>query len=510
MNIGAADVRVLGWIPVRAGRKSDRIGLRELFIRAHNIDDVEVGLPPAASGLWRLLTVIAARVTGLDAPGPGPEEWLTRRDNLLDVGKFDVDEVERYFHRFEDRWMLFGSQRPWLQDPRLAEQCSSSSGLNKLVFGRPAGNNQPWLSHHHDGLPAPLPVEDAVLHLIAQLYYGAPGRCTARTVDAQKEANNTAGPLRGLVSFHPVGKNLFESLVVGIPRMGTREVDLDKAAWEVAELADPLSAPPPVNGVGGVLAGRFRHAVLLVPSEDATTVTDAYLTWAWRQPHGPVEDPFLIYQTSQKGEIYPRPADAHRALWRDLDGLLLRDVGIEHRRRPAICTLAEQLEPEVLDRLRIQAFGFDQDRAQVNDRQWYAAATPPVLDLLTDNTAAMRISRARETAERAERHLRAALRNAWVAINDPSNGDGRPKRNDIGTGPWPALAVNRYWPEAEREFWRQVWAAREGDIDQPGWPFIKAALAAFDEVTAQAASRPRTTRALERARSYIYRAAPTQ
>jgi CRISPR system Cascade subunit CasA len=222
-------------------------------------------------------------------------------------------------------------------------------------------------------------------------------------------------------------------------------------------------------------------------------------------PQGPVEDPFLIYQTSRKGERYPRPADAHRALWRDLDGLLLQDVGVAHARQPLIFDRAKKLPIEILNRLRVRAFGFDQDRAQVNDRQWHVAETPPVLAMVNDPAASAGVSRAREAAERVERHLVQALRTAWTAINDPSNGNGRPARSDIKPGPWPAVASSRYWFAAEQEFWRQV---RGQEFDDTARQFVGLGLRVYDTVTDSARS-PRARRAIENARGYIFRAAKT-
>ncbi|MBF6331870.1 type I-E CRISPR-associated protein Cse1/CasA [Nocardia transvalensis] len=483
-----------------------------MFAAAHVIEDIAVGPPPVAAGLWRILTVIAARVTGLDDPGRRGDRrrrarWRERRDDVLRHGRFDRVAVDVYFgERYADRFRLFDPDRPWLQDPRLARECAAPSGLNKLVLGRPAGNNQPWMTHHRDQVPVPLSAAQAAHHLIGQLFYGAPGRCTARTVGNRKEANTTAGPLRGLVSYHPIGANVFESLVASIPYPGGCDEDYgDKAPWELDGMSDPLQAPPPATGVAGCLVGRFRHAVLLVPSPDAGTVADAYLTWAWRLPHGPAEDPFLIYQVSQKGELYPRPADANRALWRDLDGLLLQDISIAKSRRPAIFDQAEHLPDGMLERLRVRAFGFDQDRAQVSDRQWYSAETPPVLAVLTDPQSVLAISRARAGAERAERHLVRALSNAWIAVNDPSNGNGRPTRKDIKPGPWPAIASSRYWHGAEDVFWHQV---RTRNFDESARRFVDLALGIYDAVTAGTRS-PRGIRAIENARGYIYAAAAT-
>jgi CRISPR system Cascade subunit CasA len=95
--------------------------------------------------------------------------------------------------------------------------------------------------------------------------------------------NSKAGPLRRTVSFHPVGATVFESLVTGIPPAHHHDTGgLDQAPWEADNLPDPTHAAPRPSGVGGVLTGRFQHAVLLQSSADGQHVSDAWITWAWR------------------------------------------------------------------------------------------------------------------------------------------------------------------------------------------------------------------------------------
>ncbi|MEU2956603.1 type I-E CRISPR-associated protein Cse1/CasA [Streptomyces xanthochromogenes] len=49
------DLRKEPWISVRVGGVSLRIGLRESFHRAGEVEDVELPVAPAASGLLRIL-----------------------------------------------------------------------------------------------------------------------------------------------------------------------------------------------------------------------------------------------------------------------------------------------------------------------------------------------------------------------------------------------------------------------------------------------------------------------
>lgn len=496
------DLLTRAWIPVREGETRSKIGLRELFLHAHELTDIEASPPPAASGLWRALTVMAARITGLDDTSLPIEEWGELQGEVLDAGRFDPAAVEKYFAKFAGRFDLFDEDRPWLQDPRLREQCKTSSGVNKLVLYRPAGNNQVWFNHVTARNPLPVPADEAVFHLLIQLYYGPSGQCTPRTVNGVSERNTKAGPLRRTLSFHPLGRTVFESLVAGIPP--ARELDtggVDLAPWEADELPDPLGVPPKPSGVAGVLTGRFQHAVLLEGSPDGESVTDAWITWAWRNRDLPARDPYLVYHQTKDGEYLPLSAEAHRALWRDFDSLILEDVGDDRRRRPVVLAAVEDLRGTLLPVLRVRAFGVDQD-GQTRDKEWVTGVTPALLALAREPEVARAVSEMRQAAERVEVHLRGALRQAWIAINDPSNGDGKPQRKDISEGPWPGNASFRYWPRAERIFWRRV---REREFGRAVEEFLRLALEIYDEVTDSAGMLPRAKRAIELKRGLIFK-----
>jgi CRISPR system Cascade subunit CasA len=436
------------------------VGLRDLFLRAHEIDGISVAVPPAASGLWRILYLIAYRVTGLDDRRLSADEWLDRRYELLDKGRgFDPGRVDRYFA--EDRFDLFHPQRPWLQDPRLRSECPKSSGANKLVFARPSGSNQVWFGHFEDTHPKELPAAEAALNLIAQLFYGASGRCSSRTVGKMSKADTKAGPLRRVVSYHPVGRTLYESLLCGlVPPDGGRDARDDLAPWEDPVPPDPLGIPRQPSWPAGSLVGQSRHAAFLVPDEARDVVRDSYLTWAWRGDGAEDIDPYLITNFNKDGQPYPAPADGSRALWRDLDALLGESSATRNIRRPSVFdSLGEgQLPSSLAARVRVVAYGFDQD-GQAKDFQWFTAASPPVLRFLREHDPAglARIAALHEAAESAGALLKKVLEDAWVEGSAPPSSSSRRERRR--TGPWPRAASAYYWSHAEREFW--AWYDRE-------------------------------------------------
>lgn len=529
------DLRDEPWIPVRfrtgatgsAPASPSAVGLRELFLRAHEIEDIELPIPPAATGLLRLLYAMTARIAH-DGETPLDNEelaesrpaWLAARNGALRAGRFAPDSVHAYFDApsWAGRFDLFHPDRPFLQDPRLPGECTDAkgnpnpSGVNKLALGRPTGANGAVLfGHFTDMKPVPLPAAEAAHYLIAQLYFGPPGRCTARRLSGKEAAVSKAGPLRATVSFHPWGPDLFTSLVLGIPSC---DPDLlgegDAAAWE-GELLDPVGSPPPASWPGRLLTGRARHAVLLVPAAHGESVTDAYVTWSSDQPASADLDPYLVYERRQnrEGEFTVREADVTRAVWRDLDALLRKGRDRPDFRQPLIFGDLAEVPPGVRDGLSVRVYGFDQDKAQQKDSSWYAATTPPVLQWLedVDSRQAVRITQFREAAEDLGRALSYAAALAWVAATQLPDGNGRYKIDLRRPGPWQGTALNRYWSEAERLFWSGIEAGKDAASARDD--FTHVAEKALRAATGTAHADLHVARGLHLARRHIRKAGRT-
>src|SRR5262245_11233296 len=121
------DLRDMPWIPVRwEDGSATRCGLRELFRRAHEIVDIELPVPPAASGLLRILAAMTARIARdgdgirLDDEDAAEEaaDWLDLRERILARSRFDPEAVDAYLDDEvpAGRWDLFDPLRPFLQD----------------------------------------------------------------------------------------------------------------------------------------------------------------------------------------------------------------------------------------------------------------------------------------------------------------------------------------------------------------------------------------------------------
>ena len=492
------------WIDVRTGLSYDQVGLRTLFLDAHRIDDLALPHPPVASALLRIAVSITARITGLDDPELTASQWNTLRRACLNQGRFDPDAVHAYFD--QHAWDVFDPVRPWLQDPSLRTQCDHSTGINVFVPGRPGGNNLAWFSPHSHHTAEPVPTAEALQILLIHLYYGRSGKGTPRTLAGTTIAKQSSGPLRSSVSFHPLGRTLHETLLAGVPAF-TGDDQLpgaDACPWEEPAPPDPQAQLIPPTWPGRQLTGLSRHAILLVPGQGGTTVTDAYVTWATQQPKPITTDPYLAYRfTPERKDVARRRtirrADASRAWWRDLETLLLAPDEHGTHRRPAIFDTLNDLPEPVRRSLRIRVHGFDQDGKAI-DRQWYTALTPPLLNWTQehDPVKAQRIAECCHEAEQAAHRLATVAKAAWNAATGSS-----PTKNQ--QPPWTGKALTRYWPRAETVFWRLL---EEPDTGAPT-AFADAAAAALREVTEAARIRHTSAgRAVAHAVRDLYRRPP--
>ncbi|WP_406165169.1 type I-E CRISPR-associated protein Cse1/CasA [Streptomyces canus] len=461
-------VDVRPWIPVRRAGGIDDVGLRTLLTDAHRIEDLALPLPPARSALYRYLAAICARITGLDDPDMPLDDWLQIRRKLLESPDgFDSAAVHAYFDTYRDRFNLFDPLRPWLQDAALAVQCPKRSGINALVYGRPAGNNLVFFnSHHTDTNPQPLPAREAVWYLLAYHSYRPSGRASVRKVGSFSSGQLQAGPLRSTVSFHPRGRTLYETLLLHlVPYRGDgQDPDADACPWEQLHVPEPIQAPPEVTWPGRLLTGRSLHAVLLIADPSGEQAIDAYLTWATPHPALDATDPYLIYDLDPKAPAErrrsPRRADAGRALWRELDALLL--AGDEHRPgcRPEAFTTLNDLPKEASANLRVWVCGFDQE-GQVNNRIWYTALTPRIWLWAQehDPAKASRIADCCAAAETLAAVLRTAADQAWRDTTSLRQ-QAAPRRGKERPSLWAQEALAAYWPRAEQAFWQLIDDAR--------------------------------------------------
>lgn len=453
------------------------VGVRTALVAAHLAADIEVGNPAVEAMVRRLLTAMVVRIFELEIADRGL--WEEQFDALLAGRRFLPGPVDGYVRDWEHRFDLYDTARPFLQDPQLAAECGDAGHPGYLVMPRPSGSGQAWFDHTPQS--APIASSEGFGWLLAWRGFGPSGMGTPRAhAGAAAVKNMYAGPLRSLLSYHPLGRSLFESLVLSCPPPpAVAEHGADLAPWEQEELEDPL-APTAAAGPVSLLVGRTAHHVLLAPDGGGEKVVGAWVAWGSRREPPAARDPFTVERPGRG----PERANHRRALLRDFDAFVhARDPAqgdTGGRILPPWLSVFADLPPETLDvvgEVRVRALGCDQDRMP-RERHWFAASTPesiaPYLPS-RDPQRAARVSRVRTLAETAAAALGAAVGAGWRGFAP----------GDADRNPWRAEAEAQYWDRAEDVFWPAI-AADSG----PEPDFRSVALDVFDAVTAPAAACP--------------------
>lgn len=499
------------WIPVAwlEGKTGpEQVGLRSLFLNARDICTLLIPEAPAHSALLRLLYALTARITALDEAGPG--SWGDRREDILEQG-FAEQSIELpdgrkagiagYLDQWAHRFDLFDPDRPWLQDPRLPDQCdrNRTAGVHKLVMSRQAGNNHSWFGHwSQDNLVQPN-LSQAALSLLTWHYWGDPGPLSMRAIEDVSHHYAKASPLRAALSYHPECDNLFLTLLAGLtPPDADVSRQSDLCPWEREDLPDPLRPMPQPQGPCSRLTGCSQHALRLVPAQDGEHTADAYITWAYDAERIRPEDDYLIWDIGKEGRTFPRLARSSRSLWRDVDALLLKQLDDASPIQPKVMDHAF----DVCEYLRVRALGFEQDASQAANHQFVDSVTPALLSRVEEASVStdFPVRQLRELGELFGDRLEQATKEAWLKYTDD-------KKNDPGA--WLDAVAARYWPSAEDEFWsafRQLSRGAAGsgfDFDAACRTFGRHALNAYEAVTDSVTRTPRGAKAVTRAKAII-------
>ncbi|MFF2631170.1 type I-E CRISPR-associated protein Cse1/CasA [Kitasatospora griseola] len=449
-------------------------GVGGVLLAAHLLSELDFSAVPVESAVRPVLAAFAARVTGLDGRKLGPagpgvgERWLDRLEEVLAEGRFDPAEVLAYLEKESAGLGLYDEVRPFMQDPRLASEAGEVVPPGRLVMNRPSGANAMWSGRVAES--APVASGEALGWVLAWRAFGPSGMGAVRSHGGRSSKSCKAGPARSLMRWFPRGRNLFESLVLSVPPpdawpSGPGE---DLAPWETDQLPDPL-APAAPCGVVSLLTGRSAHAVLLAPGTGGEQTVGCRIAWGTSVDLPAAVDPYVIDRSSGG----PVRANHRRAVWRDLDGLLLKERPGDKvtTRRPRVFDTVKDLPVDVRRALRVRALGWDQDKQDKNSA-WVWAETPPVLELVEECSpdGASAVSAARRSAEEAASLLGRSLARVWHLLNPGRRSDDR--EGFVG----PGIAV--FMERAETEFWRVV-ADPAGQAPQ----FRRLALGVFDEAT---------------------------
>lgn len=174
------------------------VGIREAFLRAHEIADIQYPDPLARYGILRMLIAWAMDMLA-------PEDSRARR-SLLKAGRFDPEAFDAYVAMCEKDgpcFDLYDDERPFLQSRYIEDvDKKAMKPVANIFHALPTGNNHVFLDHRNEDTHRKSPLE-ALGALCASYVY-----CTAGAQGYPSSVNNTP-PVYTIV----LGNDLFETIV---------------------------------------------------------------------------------------------------------------------------------------------------------------------------------------------------------------------------------------------------------------------------------------------------------
>ncbi|GGO98593.1 type I-E CRISPR-associated protein Cse1/CasA [Wenjunlia tyrosinilytica] len=340
---------VLGTGPSGFGAVAE-VGVRQLLLDADKFQDLVVDLPTQKPAIFRQL-LLPIVVDALGRPA-NAEEWAAMfRAGAFSVGQCQAlsDYMDEHRHLFD----LFDSVNPFAQVSGLHTAKKETKGSALLVATAATGNNVPLFSSRTEGDPLELTPAQAARWLLhthcwdtAAIKTGAVGD---PLVKAGKTTGNPVGPLGQLGVVMPVGRTVFETLLLNIP-FGQALLSDDLPQWRrratQGKVEDTLSCATPVwqtrasRGLLDLWTWQSRR-VRLVPEQTSAgvRVTRVIVAAGDRLHSTPDDEPHTAWiidspasrakKTGKKSgksaaapPARPRRHQPGRAAWRGLEALL--------------------------------------------------------------------------------------------------------------------------------------------------------------------------------------------
>lgn len=435
------------WLPVRwrGGGSPTEVGLHDVLIRAHEIQELATDNPLETIALNRLL----AAMTAAAFPELADEsDWFDRWQE----GTLDADRCKTYFADYADRFDLLSPTRPFYGHPDT--EAKEPSPVTRLFHAAASGNNAALFSHDLDAETPPLTLAQTARALVCV-------QAAALGGGVAKPFNLCHAPLvggayfwlRGVVDEQP---SLFRALLLNLAPTSEvwGNIDNDHPAWETEK--PPLPKKRDVGGIRELFTFQSRR--LQVVLNDEQEVTGVRYNQGSKVENLLFDDPHLAYLAGKEG-LYPLRFSTARALWQGSAAYMMSiEKKGEGGHAPRIFEwLADKADDLSLDRraaFAADVFGLVNDKAKVELwRQERITIYPQILteesrwltlkDIIED-AKKLRDFRLRE-ATRAFA-TRARLNKPWgIRLSDVERGERDAFVQALDTDA-------RYWPVLGQQF----------------------------------------------------------
>lgn len=445
------------WIPVRTHDGDVReVGLKEVFSHASGYSDLAETSPPNLIALYRLLLAVLHRaLTTQYGPWKDTDRARWFRDGL------PQDIVQAYLERWRDRFWLFHATHPFMQVAALAEAEQTRNKLkpvSQLALESSTGNMVLLFDHSLDERPTAMTYAAACRSLLGLCQF-TPGGLVKTVRDSDK-----AGPLANTAAVMPLGRNLSETLLMGLhPYDASRPNDLP--AWERSSPGiDALLAPPSLATGPNDRYTRLARAVLLLPDAAPGEIRQIrFAAGLALEEDMNAPDPMACYRISKNERPIRVTFTEGRAVWRDLPSLV-PDASRANDIPPAILGWAADLLMILgewdID-VPILTAGLASDQAKL--LRWRIERLVLPKAMLTNPDASAELRAQVRLAERRYRELNSFLSEMIVqTMPDPEHKDTRSRARQILEQ---SPACTEFFSTAERALSALMKQIAGGEVD---------------------------------------------
>ena len=415
------------WVPCLApdGRRIE-LGLRELFLTAHELQELRDESPLVTASLYRLLIVIAHRIVD----GPRDEDhW----EELWNAGRFDSAAVNAYFDKWRHRFDLFDDKWPFLQvagfsiiDGKSGTEQTPASIIN-IEHER---NNITLFDHGNGAEYAGMPAAQAAGHLLAFQFFamsGGKGATSNLYGEHPYLANGTAvGEIMALLKKDNLCRTILLNALCRDAPWPVKSGNEDAPLWEQDSMQSVAPCAP--KGYFDMLTFPARAMRLLYTDRDGqASITGAYIAQGsslQREEGVFYRSPFSPYSLHKDYGLLPIGFSPQRSLWRDSYTLFISFLDEEKKADPRPLTFKQLAGMSINgnDEYSCIALGMAKKSGKAIILMWHHEELPVPTRLLKDTNSAAWLQKGLQKCEEAGFILGGALRKlALYAVSGHSD-----------------------------------------------------------------------------------------
>lgn len=480
------------WIDVATESGAERLGLRELFRRSHEVIDVVATTDVERWAMHLFLIAVGATLLQRPAPGAGPP------------GELDPDAVDRHFDDCAERLWLFHPTDPFMQQVGLIDRLAkdqkvgaregggtrsvvSVNTVKTLAVELAAKDKHTWWDHVPDEHPVDgwftLEPAAAARLLITRSLFGEGGNEMGTGNKNSPEGLYGAADAngRGLLLVMRTGRTLLETICANV-----LADDLGGEGLAAADLTSPGGVDRPLTELSPLERALWTpKATLLIPPEPGSGEAVSWVLRAARQtpPTGSDKNEVTSLRAELRKQFRAHSPHTITRLWKDE----LRFVWMDPRKDAwrELPAIAESFSEGSGTRsiLSPHALAFPTDTpVETLGCEFRGTATSRVLDgwriselpdeLIADPAVAAEIARHLEqdgTLSVAANRLRYWSRFVALPSRDAEGAPTAPP-HDLPDPELVADALATFWDEAKRLSLKLASEVTGTDpIDTPAW-----------------------------------------